>query len=481
MSRPSPNWPHRFPQCYVWPARSCYLCLAAWLLLLAACAPSPAAAPTPATPRQPVAGGPTLLRDDITLRRVGTAGAGSIRLARSPIDGTVYVLNGGRGLLRLDLERGATAPVASVAEITGGAAPTGMAFGPDGALYVVGNQVRGTTNTAVVRRGTPTDAGFTWATLAETEPYPLSGTQFDHLFNGVVVSPDGAWVYVNSGSRTDHGEVQTNGGAFPEAREVPLTAAIFRLPAGGSGLTLPNDAAALEAAGYVMARGTRNAYDLAFAPNGELFAVDNGPDADLPDELNWIREGLHYGFPWRFGTTDNPQQFPGYNPAEDRRLHPDFFAVSAGLYRDDPTFPPAPAAMADPVANRGPAAAIYRGDDGSERDAAAEGEPLHTFTPHRSPLGLLFVDDAALPADLRGRPEALSALVLSWGAAGGTLSDTGQDLLHLTLTRRGENYEARTTRIAHGFGHPIDALLIDNRLYVLEFDGESVIWELRFG
>jgi glucose/arabinose dehydrogenase len=132
-------------------------------------------------------------------------------------------------------------------------------------------------------------------------------------------------VFVNSGSRTDHGEVQSNNNAFTDAREVPLTSAILRIPANAQDLQLPNDETALKP--YLFADGTRNAYALEFAPNGDLFATDNGPDADYPDELNWIREGLHYGFPWRFGNQDNPQQFADYDSSKDVRLSLDFIAV----------------------------------------------------------------------------------------------------------------------------------------------------------
>src|ERR1041384_6419063 len=68
----------------------------------------------------------------------------------------------------------------------------------------------------------------------------------------------------------------------------------------------------------------------------------NLPDADFPDELNWLRDGHNYGFPWRFGDQDNPQQFPDYNSKSDKRLSSDFFAVKSGLYRTDPTSPKSP-------------------------------------------------------------------------------------------------------------------------------------------
>jgi glucose/arabinose dehydrogenase len=70
--------------------------------------------------------------------------------------------------------------------------------------------------------------------------------------------------------------------------------------------------------------GVRNAFDPEFAPNGVLMAGDNGPDTDYPEELNIIRKGAHYGFPWRLSDVYNPPQFPTYDPAQDRLLTPGF-------------------------------------------------------------------------------------------------------------------------------------------------------------
>ena len=92
----------------------------------------------------------------------------------------------------------------------------------------------------------------------------------------------------------------------------------------------------------------------------------------------------------------------------------------------------------------------------------------------------MFISDENMPPDLRGNDESLSAFVLSWGAAGGTLSDSGQDLLHLALTKREDNYESVTTQIARDFKNPIDAVMIENRLYVLEYGSDGAIWELTF-
>lgn len=457
------------------------------VLMLASCQAAPTAVTVTPTPiaeieSQPLPGGPTLLREGITLRRVATTGGGSIKLARHPVNDEVYVLSPGRGIFQVNVESGGLTKVAETRDILPAGQLAGMTIGPDGTILVVANSTFKDNQTiGLIRKGVANaQGGYAWTTLATTEPYPLSGTPFDHLFNGIVYSPDGQWVYVNSGSRTDHGEEETNNDAFPGAREIALTAKILRLPADSTELKLPNDEAALTALGVIFARGTRNAYDLEFAPNGDLFGVDNGPDADYPDELNWLREGLHYGFPWRFGANDNPQQFPDYNGFYDKRLQPDFTAVKNGTYRADPDFPPPPSAFTDPVINLGPDATNYRGDDGKEYDAFAEGKPLQTFTPHRSPLGLVFGAEASLPATYRSEADALSAFVLSWGAAGGTLNDKGQDVLHLRLTKSADNYSATVNQIARGFQNPIDAVLIANRLYVLDFGGDGAIWELTF-
>jgi glucose/arabinose dehydrogenase len=460
---------------------------------------APTAAPTSAAPavepttaatsesmveNTPIAGGPTLLRDGIDLRMVVEVESGSIRLAQNPQDGALYLLSPNSGLARVKLQEPAKLePVAPVSDMLAKGAPTGMAFGPDGTLYLVGNSQANLRNTGIIRRGRFDDQGkLSWETLATSEPYPLSGTPFDHQFNGIVVSPDGKHIYVNSGSRTDHGEVETNNSAFPNIREVPLTSKVFRLPADATDLLLPNDEAGLQP--YIFASGTRNAYDLAFAPDGKLFAVDNGPDADYPDEINWLREGQHYGFPWRFGAATNPQTDPNYDGKDDKLLQPDFTAVRSLTYRNDPEFPPAPAVeFVLPIRNLGPAAAQYRDADGNERDAAAEGSDFYGVTPHRSPLGLVFAADEAMPAAWRSTDDMLSAFVLSWGAAGGDLSDAGQDLLHMQLRpdpTQEQGYMATTQQIALDFANPIDAVLIGDTLYVLEFGQDSAIWALRF-
>jgi glucose/arabinose dehydrogenase len=426
----------------------------------------------------PEADGPTALRDDIQIRKIVDTRGGFIRIDQDPVSKALFYLNSEGKIFRLNLESGdgsKSTQVYTPSDIGGSSATTGMAFGPDGTLYVVSNEGQATTNRGIIRKGTPdSSGGHTWTTLAATEEYPKSNTQYDHQFNGVVVSPDGKEVYVNSGSRTEHGEVQDTQGTFPNAREVPLTSAIFRLPADGTDLVLPNDEAKLKEQGFLFADGLRNSYDLAFAPGGDLFATENGPDIDLPDEMNWIREGRHYGFPWRFGNEANPQTDPNYDFAKDGRLNKAFFAVEQGMYHQDPDFPQPPMEFTDPVANVGPDADKYADLQGQEQDSSDKGQPMYTFTPHRAPLGLSFDTAGALTA-FKG-----DGFVLSWGWGIGdpTLSDAGQDLLHLKLTKQDDRYEAQVTQIARGFDHPIDSVLVGNQLYILEYGGTGGIWEV---
>ncbi len=438
------------------------------------------AAPTAPVVNQPIPGGPVLLRADMTLRKLLDVGGGASKLALNPTDGKLYVLTLSNGVYSVDTGASPNKQQVVSADALPGMSE-GLAFGQDGTIYVVTNLAANHKTQATVRRGKPNGSGgYTFSILAQTVPYALSETYVDHLWNGIAVSPDGKYVFVNAGSRTDHGEVEDAGFRFPDTRDLPLTARIFRFPIDSNNLQLPDDEAALATLGVVYVTGTRNAYDMAFAPNGDLFAVDNGPDADYPDELNWIRQGLNYGFPWRFGLVDNPQQFPSYSPLNDKHLSTDFDAVKRGTYHTDPTFPKSPGGFADPVINLGPAATQYRADDGSQHAAAAEGKTLNTFTAHRSPLGLAFATDPKLPADLRGNTTTFSAFISSYGAAGGTLTDSGQDLLHMQLTKNGDNYQAVTTQIARGFKNPVAAVLIENRYYLLENGGNGAIWEITF-
>ena len=361
--------------------------------------------------------------------------------------------------------------------------PSALFIDVKGTFYVLKRIDLSIYNIATITKGEvdPSSGERTWFTLAETAPYERCDCIYNHEVNGLVVSPDNRWLFINSGSRTDHGEIQDGDGHFPGLRETALTSVVLRVPTNARDLVLPNSRYALLDQGLLYAEGLRNAYDLAFAPNGDLFATENGPGRDMPDELNWLRQGRHYGFPWRMGLDDTPQQFPDYDPATDFLLSPRSTAVREGYYHNDPTYPPPPRRFTDPVINLGPDADAYRDPaDGQIKDASEEGIRFGTFSAHRSPLGLVFDVDHALAEPFQG-----NGFTLSWtrgdpdgDSINGPFNDPSQDLLHLDLAKVGDNYEAYVTRIVGGFSNPIDAEIIGNRLYVIEWSGERGLWEI---
>jgi glucose/arabinose dehydrogenase len=428
---------------------------------------------------------PLPTRGDIRVRKVLSTTAPSVatRLAKDPRNNVLYLLRRNGNIFRVNVAAGRLA-LAHGAAAHGLHNGQGFAIGPEGTMYVVGNSdVTGMRTQATIVKGVLQPNGArTWSILAQTEPYPKSNTPYDHRLNGLAVGANGASLFVNSGSRTDHGEVQSAGGLYPGLREVGLTACILRLPTSGSNILLRNDRAWLKSNGYIYAEGTRNSFDLAFAQNGDLFGAENGPTSDASDELNWLRPGRNYGYPWRLGGGNNPQQFANYDPADDQMLNPIFDAVRDGFWHNDPDFPPRPPIpMIEPIPNLGPDADSFRDPaTGVIKDASALGQRVHTFTAHRSPLGLVFDRASALAPEFRG-----DGFVLGWTTgdpAGdsepGPFNDPGQDLLHLDLVKVNGAYTLRATRIVGGFNNPIDAEIVGNVLFVLDYGGTQAIWEV---
>ncbi len=417
---------------------------------------------------QPV---PEALQPGIEIRQVMEVGKNYIRITKNPASGEIYYMGINGLIFSVDVETGTSERLYTWTD-HGVRMATGFTIGVDGTFYIVGNPTRDGNNIGLIKKGKLVEGERVWSTLAETEPYAESGGR-DHKFNAIELTPDGRYVLVNSGSRTDHGEEQDDG------REYPITSAIFRLPADAVDLYLPNDEEGLRP--YLYADGVRNSFDMAFAPNGDLFAAENSDTRDNPEELNWIREGRHYGFPWRIAAYDTPQRFADFDPPESDNLLVEGINMERTFY-NDPDYPPVPAGVifTDPVVNVGPDADKFRDPvDGLIKDASDERVTISTFTPHSSPLGLVFDTESADDQQWMG-----DGYCLSQNAAGKRkytpFGDPGEDLLHLALVKSsdGERYSVRVTRLVQNFRSPIDAVMRDHKIYVLEYDTAGRLWEV---
>lgn len=202
--------------------------------------------------------------------------------------GNVYQVDGAARTLALRI------PAAAYLEPERGDPVTmGLTLDSDGRLYIVANrrmaETRPMTNEVSIYRtpGPLQDSGETVPRLWLRTSYPYGIGPYNHGVSHMAFGPDGM-LYVNSGSRTDGGEAGTDP-RFYEGGEVDLTACLWRI-----------DPHAAEPKIEVWARGIRNAYGFAWDGAGRLFSVANGPDANAPEEMDYVRQGRHYGFPFQF-------------------------------------------------------------------------------------------------------------------------------------------------------------------------------------
>ncbi|EPR66996.1 c-type cytochrome [Cyclobacterium qasimii] len=322
-----------------------------------------------------------------------------------------------------------------------------------------------------------------------TEEYGTTNTPFDHGWSALQVSDDGQSIYVVSGSRTDHGEVQDNLGAYPNSRDVALTSKVFRIPIDAVDLLLPDNLEFLKEKGYLYAEGLRNAYDLALDKEGRLLAVVNSGDYDQNEDMFWVKEGHHYGYPWVMGDLESPQQFPNWTPDPDKDA---FLNAAAAAWPDDfyndPTFPKKPQGVAfgKSIMNYGPDSDKFRDKiTGKVQDASELGIGIRTFTPHSSPLGLVLDNEQSLPGRFKGKALVARYTNGQKSALMQPFTENGEDLLLLDLKYlpKEENFRLNTYRVAKGFTQPVDAVLVDGFLYLIEFGGKQRggnIWKISF-
>ncbi len=416
------------------------------------------------------------------------------RLALDPVRGNLFYCVYGGDVYEITLANGQA--ISETLRYTvadhGIAQPQGMCF-VDSALYLSGHtpDSPGYVTSRISKAQLQPNGNRTWTTVVQTAVYPDS----KHPFTSVVADPSGSHLYWASGARTMAGEVFTDNGIHPGRREGPYNSRIYKFPIQTQGLILPADSAALDASGYVHCWGLRNAYSMDFDASGNLFTIDNSGERDDPEELNWLQQGRHYGFPWKMGDHWNPLMNPSYDVNQDPLVNHLCGGYTSGIFAATPNFPALPnTVFVDPIRNLGPDADYYRDSlTGEVRDASVDGHMMRSFSAHRSPLGLQIDRDSLLGGNFQGRAFLLSYMpggdssgmspVSPWGTPG-PFVDPAQDLLQLDLsfdTGLGD-YVMQTHRIMDGFYLPVDAVLDGDKLYVLEQrgGGRHNLWRVSF-
>ena len=343
----------------------------------------------------------------------------------------VYALAQNGTIFHIDTQAGAAAPVIPKEEYLDPAladvSTMGATFDPQGRLLVVSNRTDKTKGphyhseivvwrSTAARDGHP--SGFKpWLTTG----YKKGGGKFNHGVSHMAFGPDGM-LYINSGSRTDAGE-DSDDPHHMGGGEVENTACLWRV-----------DPGAPEPRVEVYARGLRNAYGFAWDGDGNLFTVSNGPDYSAPEEMDWIRPGRHYGFPYQFSDWPAKKGFPYPHTAE----------APAGL------------AFTLPVANTGPAG------------GGSAAKPMATFEPHSSPCGIFWCGPQY------PEPFANSFLLTRSGnllGAPAAPEDVGFDVLRLRMHRKNAGeWTVETTVVAAPLGRPVDIVGAGgNRILILEY------------
>lgn len=377
-------------------------------------------------------------------------------LCYSDLGGNIYeIINGSRQLLFTDVDH--HLPYVSHMEVKGDK------------MYLSGSVIQAGDSVMVgfVMRGDLT-AGE-WDTLAISEPYYIGLSFNDHRFSSLLISQDGDHVYVHSGTRTNAGEIQELPGVAGTQglRWEAIRGKLFKLPTDQSEtILIPNDSSLLSNGPYLYAEGLRHLFAMAWGTDSLLYGGSNSDRRDAPEAFYRLDAGGHYGYPWWIGGSMNPLQFASYDPNTDLLLPSG--ANNQGYYDTDLNFPPMPMGInyLQPYHNIGPDADKFRDPlTGTIRDASDEDTVITSFSGHRSPVGLIFDQEERLPYHFKG-----AGFMLSYTNSSKLLEGDGHDLIQIDILA---DDTISVHKLITGFRKPIDVLIKDSLLYVLDMGNSN--------
>lgn len=426
---------------------------------------------------------PVSLRSDVQIKYLGTSSPNAVRIVYDSIQQVFYSNSFNGDVYKISITQDG---LASKLFISAGKTHSinrvqGLMWHKN-ELYLAGNEVDDLNKKSkgrIIKFSINKDGSWeTPQNVLATEYYPSSNILFDHNFSALCLNKAKDSLIVASGSRTDHGEVKDVDGKFPNLREDALTSKLFIIPINtNKEIILKNDLNELKTAGHIYAEGVRNEFDIASNSKGEIFGVENNGDRDDPEELNLLIKGKHYGFPWNMGGNINPQQLNDYLPEKDLLLPSNLYNRS--IFFNDKTFPSIPKDIKfeEPIQNIGPDANWVRD---SVTGKFSQVNNISTFTSHRSPLGLVFDTHNILASPFTG-----DGFVLAYSTGGGDSGylnnvDSGADLCQIEFIKSSDNskYQVSVKKIVAGFKDLVDAVLVGNKLYILQNDGK--IFEVTF-
>lgn len=364
------------------------------------------------------------------LREVAKLPEPCVRFASGGGNESVYILAQSGGIYRLNGSSGTVSQIFMPSQYemseAGAITSTGIAVDSEGRLWVVTNQRLGTDsdvkiymNSVVIwRSGERVDGHLRKMLPWFRTKYPAGQITYNHGVSHMAFGPDGL-LYLNSGARTDGGE-PGNSAKYHSGGEVDITSCLWRMDP-------KSDQPKIE----VIARGIRNAFGFAWDDHGRLFSISNGPDADSPEELDYIEPRNHYGFPYQFGNKPAAQGTPyPYTPAA-----PDGLSFKM------------------PIANLGPAG-------GGTPDA-----PYFTLEPHSSPGGMIWCGES-FPPLLKNR-----FLLTRFGNMIDCPEDVGFDLISAKMEQKADaTWQTRVDTVIAPLARPIDVhALGSGQILILEY------------